>query len=119
MTRPFLGGPLILIVDDNLGRIEYMEFFFYQNRFQTLFLSVEQLSQGINGRDIDLVITYLTVDPVQFTDRAIPVIFIQPNEASAKENEDSSNPLVTYLSASEGPDALLETIRSLVDTKKH
>ncbi len=115
MTQPFLGGPLVLIVDDNPGRIEYSEHFLFQNGFQTLALSVDEMKHGIGQREIDLVLTYLPIEPKQFADSGIPVLFMVSDETTARNRVDTSSPPVAYLPVSAGPDALIGKITSLTN----
>jgi hypothetical protein len=115
MTKSFLGGPLILVIDDNPGRIEYLEHLLFQNGFQIHALSVDELKQGIGRREIDLVLSCLSIEPSQFTDRGIPVLFVLSGGASPAEHAEPINSMVAYLPASVGADALIEKLTDLTN----
>jgi hypothetical protein len=115
MTKPIFGGPRILIIDGNLGRIEYVEYFLLRNWFQPEVLPVGQVEQEAGKREVDLVLTYVPIEPKQFTQRGIPVLFMIPEGSSAQKYADSNNPMVACLPTSDGPEALVEKINGLID----
>ena len=114
IVNPLVGGPLILLVDDNRGRIEYFEHVFYHNGYQTRAVTLDKLEQGISQGDVRLVLTYIPFDPKKVTALDIPVISAVPDEYLIEEFSEPSNPLVSCMPISASLEALIEKISSLI-----
>jgi hypothetical protein len=114
MKKSIFGGPRILIIDGNLGRIEYVEYFLVRNQFQSDVLRADQVELEASKCEIDLVVTYAPIDPTQFTRREIPVLFMLSGESAEQEHADHGTPMVSYLTMSEGPEAMIEKINELL-----
>ena len=114
MKKSIFGGPRILIIDGNIGRIEYVECFLLQNQFQPDVLCVDHVEREAGKRESDLVLTCAPIDPTQFTRREIPVLFMLSGESAEQEHADHGTPMVSYLTMSEGPEAMIEKINELL-----
>ena len=114
MIKPVVGGPLILLVDYSPGRIEYYEYFFFQNGYLVRAATLEDLEENDTMDNVKLVLSFLPLEPEKITERDIPVIFVIPDDSTADENADPDNPLVAYLPASTSSDTLFDKITGLI-----
>jgi DNA-binding response OmpR family regulator len=115
MMKPFVGGPLILLVDDNPGRAEYCEYFFFQNGYLVKTATLDNLEEKGIMEDVKLILSYLPFKPEIVTEQGIPVIFMITNDSPIEKNTTSDGGLVHYLSASLNSDALFEKIAVLIN----
>ncbi len=112
--KPFVGGPLILLIDNNPGRVEYWEFFFFKNGYWVRSATVDSLAEKGTMKDVRLVFSYLPFEPELVTEQAIPVIFVISDDSPSEKKTTSDNKLVEYVSASSSSNNLFEKIVGLI-----
>lgn len=112
--KPFVGGPSILLIDNNPGRIEYTEYFFFQNGYLVRSATIDDLAEKSTMNDVKLVLSYLSFEPETVTEQGVPVIFVISDNSSSKQKTTSDKRLVEYVSASANSDTLFERIAGLI-----
>ena len=113
MMQPLSEPTFILVVDDNLSRIEYLEFMLYQSGFLTRATSVDHLETDDCLRGVRLVLSYIPFEPGMVTDKLVPVLFILPDASIASGPPGLDDPLVTCQSESDDFGAILVRIADL------
>ena len=114
--KPFIAGPVILLIDNNQGRVEFCRHLFFQNGYLVRSASLDALEENSTLDDVKLVLSYLPFNkPEMVSERGIPVLFMIPDDSHREENLDSNNLLVAYASSSENSDTLFEKIGALID----
>jgi hypothetical protein len=114
MMKPFVGGPLILLIDNNPGRVEYCEYFFFQNGYLVRSATIDKLEEKGTMNDVKLVLSYLPFEPEMVTEQGIPVIFVIPDDSPSEQRSASDSALVEYISMSARSYILFEKIARLI-----
>jgi hypothetical protein len=114
MIQAFLGGPLLLLIDDNPGRIEYWEYLLFKNEYRVKSVSVNNLEEKGAMDNVKLVLSYIPFEPEKVTKHGIPVLFVIPDGTSVEEYVVPDNLLTAYVSASASSELLLAKISGLV-----
>ncbi len=112
--KPFVGGPLILLIDNNLGRVEYCGYFFFQHGYLVRSATLDDLEEKGTMNGVKLVLSYLPFEPEMVTKQGIPVIFMIPDDSPAAQNTTSDDRLVEYISASVSSETLFEKITCMI-----
>ncbi len=112
--KPFVGGPLILLIDDNPGRVEYCEYYFFQKGYLVRSATIDALEKNDTMNDVKLVLSYLPFESEVITEQDIPVIFVIPDESPLRQNTPSDDRLVEYVSILTSSDTLFEKITGLI-----
>ena len=112
MERSDTQLPRILLVDNDPGRIEYLENLLYRHGYQIVTTVADTLTRGLEGQP-NLVVSYVPLQPGDIAARGIPVLMMVP-ESTVQEYGDASNPTVVYLSRSAGSEELIDNIGSLI-----
>jgi len=115
--KPFVGGPLILLIDNNPGRIEYCEYLFYQNGYLVRSATLDDLAEPSIMTDVKLVLSYLLFEPDTIIEQGIPVIFMSSDNSRSEYPEQtitSDKRSIEYISDSASSNKLFEKIAGLI-----
>ena len=113
--KPFIAGPVILLIDNNPGRVEFCRHLLFQNGYLVRSATLDALDNDFTLDDVKLVLSYLPFKPEMVNERGIPVLFMIPSDSHSEGNLDPNNLLVAYASSSETSYTLFEKIGGLID----
>lgn len=83
MERSDTQLPHILLVDNDPGRIGYLENLLYHHGYQTVTVAIDDLAKGVEGQP-KLVLSYLPFQPGTIVALGIPVLVMVPKSTCAR-----------------------------------
>lgn len=112
MTDAYFKRPRIVLVDDDSGRVEYLENQLFRAGFQTVTMATGALD-AILGNEPCLVLSYVPIPHEEIASRGTPVLVMVPDDKPVEDPRPSGKPLA-YLPSLVAPEVLEKTIRSLL-----
>ena len=112
MKNTYFKRPRIVLVDDDPGRIEYLENVLFRAGFQTVTMATGALDV-ILGNEPCLVLSCLPIQHEEITSLGTPVLVMVPDDKPVEKPRPSDS-LLASLPSLVAPEVLEKTIRSLL-----
>ena len=111
----FQERPLILLLDDDIGRVEFMEYRLVHERYQADVTPVKELEAYLRRKQPKVIVSFLPLEAGVLASHGIPLIMMVGDEVAEQQRVDGPDPPgVVRLSRSGDLDDLFEKIAEFV-----
>ena len=90
-VHSFLERPLILLLDDDAGRVEFMEYRLVHEKYQADVTTVKQLEGYLRQKQPKVIVSFLPVDIAVLAAHGIPLIMMVDHDLAEQRRRDGSN----------------------------